>query len=234
MDDIITILSIVLSVASTTLSITAIVISWVMYKNSTKMQVDAQTILAQVSQKVDVVVDKTSHQIDRAWDYFTGSTPSAPIERDDEFAKLGEEIKVKAIEEAKKQATDLMKKAGVDKEILDSLVSKVEKLVGKSAEKTGELFKRESLFDTLSELEIEFRVFVSRKIGIFPDENIDVLFDNVKKSGFRAVGFIEDMKALMEVKKSLLKGDPIGILEGENLIRKARALISYMHRRQGF
>lgn len=68
---ILTIVSIVLGVVSATLAVAAFIFGWVSFRNTAHMQVEAQAILAKVSEKVEVIVDRTSHQMDKAWEYFT-------------------------------------------------------------------------------------------------------------------------------------------------------------------
>ena len=71
---ILTIVSLVLGVVSTTLAIAAFIFGWVSFRNSFRMQVDAQSILAKVSEKVEVIIHHTSHQLNKAWDYVTQPT----------------------------------------------------------------------------------------------------------------------------------------------------------------
>lgn len=52
MENYLTMWSIFLAVASTTLAIAAFIFSWASYRNATKLQIQAQEILSQISQKV--------------------------------------------------------------------------------------------------------------------------------------------------------------------------------------
>lgn len=90
---ILTIVSIVLGVVSATLAVAAFIFGWISFRNTSHMQMEAQAILAKVSEKVEVIVDRTSHQIDKAWEYFTKPSSrheSKPPELPNELKSGGE------------------------------------------------------------------------------------------------------------------------------------------------
>lgn len=221
--DTITVLTIILSVASITPSIAASIFGWVTYKNSTKMQMDAQSILSQVSQKVEVVVERTSHQMDRAWEFFTGN-PLA--KKDEETSNKEEELKSAVIEEAKKEATEVMKKAEVDKDVLNSLVKKVETLVARSTVKTRELFESQQLLSKLSELEREMREFGMERIGFPPDIPTDVLMKEM--SQFLPGSLSREVMRLFDIRGAISHGADVNSLDVSRAIAMADRVLSFL------
>jgi hypothetical protein len=163
MENYLTMWSIFLAVASTTLAIAAFIFSWASYRNATKMQIKAQEILSQISQKVEVVVERTTHQIDKAWDYFTG-LPSASLSKaHEELSIKEEELKNQIIEEARKETAQLMEGTGLQKDLLNELIDKVQSLVDKSSERTKQLLQRETILTNLSKIENDIRDFATVK-----------------------------------------------------------------------
>jgi hypothetical protein len=167
MEDYLTMWSIFLAVASTTLAVAAFIFSWVSYRNATKLQIKAQEILSQISQKVEVVVERTTHQMDKAWDYFT-ALPYISIPRSGEdIFKKEEELKKQIIEEARKETTELMKDTGLQNKTLIELVEKVEALVGKSSDRTIKLLGRERILTSLYKIEEELKALAKEHKVVF-------------------------------------------------------------------
>ncbi len=167
MEDYLTMWSILLAVASTTLAIAAFIFSWASYKSASNLLIKSQEILAQISQKVEVVVERTTHQIDRAWDYFTG-VPSASLSKGaEEIAKKEDELKRQIIEEARKETTELMNDAGLQKKTLNELIEKVQGLVGKSSERTIQLIGRERIITSLYDIEEELKALAKEYKVVF-------------------------------------------------------------------
>lgn len=221
--DTITVLTIILSVASITLSVTASIFGWVTYRNSTKMQMEAQNILSQVSQKVEVVVERTSHQMDRAWEFFTGN----PLAKKDEDATNKEEqLKSAVIEEAKKEATDVMKKAGVDKDVLNSLVKKVETLVARSTVKTRELFESQQLVSKLSELEREMREYGMERIGFPPDIPSDLLIKEMSR--FLPSSLSREVMRLFDMRSAISHGMDVSSMDVARATAMADKVLSFL------
>jgi hypothetical protein len=157
MPDILMTVSILLAVVSATLAIAAFIFSWVTFRNTSNMQMQAQAILAQVSQKVEVVVERTSQQIDRAWDYFTGAPTATQSKVSEEVAQKEEELRAQISEEVRREAAEVMKKAGLEKETLKSLLGQVESIIAKTTQRTRQLFEQQNLLLKLSEIERELR-----------------------------------------------------------------------------
>jgi hypothetical protein len=167
MENYLTMWSIFLAVASTTLAIAAFIFSWVSYRNATKLQINAQEILSQISQKVEVVVDRTTHQMDKAWDYFTALPYTSISKYSEDILKKEDELKTQIIEEARKETTELMKDAGLQKKTLDDLIEKVQGLVGKSSERTIQLLGRERIITSLYTIEQELKALAKEYKVVF-------------------------------------------------------------------
>ncbi len=201
MEDYLTMWSILLAVASTTLAIAAFIFSWASYKSASNMLIKSQEILAQISQKVEVVVERTTHQIDRAWDYFTG-VPSASLSKGaEEIAKKEDELKRQIIEEARKETIELMKGAGLQKEALNELIEKVENLVGKSSERTRQLLQRERILSNISKIEETLRELAAENGVRFPKQmSLKALarnFSKLEKLKFIHTNALKDLEMLI-------------------------------------
>jgi hypothetical protein len=169
MEDYLTMWSIFLAVASTTLAIGAFIFSWASYRNATAMQIKAQEILSQISQKVEVVVERTTHQIDKAWDYFTGLPSNTLSKSAEEITHKEEELKKQIIEEARKEVHELMKGAGLQKDALKELTDKVKDLVSKSSDKTRQLLQRERLIIIIDKIGEDLREIAAQNGKQMPD-----------------------------------------------------------------
>lgn len=193
MENYLTMWSIFLAVASTTLAIAAFIFSWVSYRNATKLQIKAQEILSQISQKVEVVVERTTHQMDKAWDYFTASKSSEDI-----FKKEAE-LKRQIIEDARKETSEFMKDAGLEKKTLNDLIEKVQVLVGKSSERTIQLLGRERIITSLYTIEEELKALAKEyKVVFSKGFNLKAIVKSLRNSEqFRFI----DPKALNDIEK---------------------------------
>lgn len=173
--------SIILSVASITLAIVAIWFSWISYKHSTEMQVKAQGILEQVTHKVEVLVKLTSSQLEKAWDYFTQIDLKS--EKPEEISFNIEELKNQLISETKKETKRLIQEAGIEKNKIELVISKLEKIVDESAEKTEEIFNKQKIIERYSEIELELKKWYARKLKwIFPPNILWFICYKMKKS----------------------------------------------------
>lgn len=147
------IVSFILAIVSATLAIAAFIFSWVSFNNTSKLQIKAQEILSKVSEKVEVVVERTSHQMDKAWDYLTSSqsltTDQIPKVKDEKEEKLKEKL----IKEARQEATEVLKESGVDQDKIEELRSKVEALIEKTTERTETMVEQHKLLRSISTIE---------------------------------------------------------------------------------
>lgn|GEM_PF-6288263 len=73
--DAVSMLSIIMGGASIALAVVAIYFTHAFYRDGTKTQADAQALLAKVSEKLDVVSERTSGQMDKAFDSILGALP---------------------------------------------------------------------------------------------------------------------------------------------------------------
>lgn len=132
---ILTIVSLILGIASVTLAISAFIFGWATFRSTSKVQIEMHDLVSKVSNKVEVLAELSSRQIEKTLDYFT-----SPVSRDaaqllEEFERRAEEQNEKLKEEARREALDVLKDAKVDKESVDKLLSGFENLVGKSSER---------------------------------------------------------------------------------------------------
>ena len=150
-----TIVTFILSIVSATLAIAAFIFSWKSFNKSSELQMEAQNILSKVSEKVDVVVERTSHQIDKAWDYITSSPLSLPIGQiPKETENKKEELREKLLKEARREATEVMKKSGIDPDKLKDLRLKVAALIKKTTERTESMVETNMLLRSFSNLKV--------------------------------------------------------------------------------
>ena len=150
-----TIATFILSIVSATLAIAAFFFSWSSFNKSSDLQIKAQEILTKVSEKVDVVVERTSHQMDKAWDYITSSplplsTEQIPKETEDKK----EELREKLLKEARREATEVMKKSGINPDRLKDLSLKVEALIKKTTERTESMVEQNMLLTSITNLKL--------------------------------------------------------------------------------
>jgi hypothetical protein len=160
--DAINLLNIILSVSSATLSITAIVFSWITYRNSTKMQMDAQAILEKITQRVEVVVQSTTNQIDKAWNYITTTNHNSKSEIPEIHFDL-DSLKQNLINETKAEVSTLIKNLSPDKNTIDELSNKVEFLIQKTTNVTEELILTNTLINNLQTLPEELNDWAKRE-----------------------------------------------------------------------
>jgi len=206
MADLLTTVSILLAVASTTLAIAAFVFSWVSFRNTSQMQMNAQAILAQISQRVEVVVERTSQQMDRAWEYFT-SLPAAPPSLPSEaLAEREEKLRAQVIEEARQEAAKAIKSAGLDKEALKNLLEQVQGVIDRSAERTRHLLAQQDLLGKVSEIEGELRLLAAEPgIGSDPEAPLERLAEELRP--FLVPGAVKDLDGLINLRSRAMSGD---------------------------
>ncbi len=148
-----TIVTFILSIVSATLAVAAFIFSWKSFNKSSELQTKAQDTLSKVSEKVDVVVERTSHQIDKAWDYITSPPIPLPIEQiPKETEEKKEKLKEKLLKEARREATEVMKESGIDPVKLKDLRLKVAALIKKTSERTESMVEKNMLLTNLYKL----------------------------------------------------------------------------------
>jgi len=132
---------------------------------------NAQAILAQISQRVEVVVERTSQQMNKAWEYFTSLPPPPPSIASEELAQREEELRAQIIEEAREEAAQVMKQAGLDTDVLKRLLPEVENVIGRSTERSGRLFALQKFLPRFSEIERELRDIAAESgVILAPDD----------------------------------------------------------------
>ncbi len=144
--DIVTILTIILSVASITLSIVAIILGWVFFKDSSKMQIQAESILAKISEKVEVVVESTSRQLDKTLDHLLSSlgqkSPRLP-------EKVEQELERNLRQKTKEETLKTLSEIGLDQEKFASLASTVDRLAERLTKISKEQAEGFKLMDSI-------------------------------------------------------------------------------------
>lgn len=100
--------SIFLAIISATLAVAAFIFGWVSFRRTSDMHIETQKILAKISEKVESVVDRTSRQIDKAWDYLTRDTLVS--EDSSKIEKEAEKITEKKLEPLRKEFDEVLKK----------------------------------------------------------------------------------------------------------------------------
>jgi len=222
------ILSIVLSVASITLAILAIWFAWISYKHSTDMQVKAQSILEQVSQKVEVLVKLTSSQIEKAWDYFTHIDIES--EKPEEISFNVAELKNQIISETKKETERIIQEAGIEKNKIGMVTSKVEKIVDESAEKTQEIFNKQKIIERYTEIELELKKWYEKKLKwIFPPNIFMVqMLQNEEIRNVLPKNMLEEIRKFIEIRNRIAHSKPVNKEEIEQAIIISDSILSFL------
>ncbi len=226
--DTLSILGIILSISSITLAIVAIWFAWVSYKNSTDMQMKAQSILEQISQKVEVIVDKTSHQIDRAWDYFTQSTDSNQKEKEPSSFNP-DELKKQLIDETKKESEKMIKDLGIDKDKILTLENKISEIVNKTTVKAEEVFNKQLLIDKYSQVEMTIKNWY-RKVNNWEFPQNITLINMLENKEIRKIfpyKLNEDLQKLIEARNKIAHSEEVSIFEIENSISIANNILEF-------
>ncbi|MHB1687911.1 MAG: hypothetical protein ACYCVH_11105 [Ignavibacteriaceae bacterium] len=215
--DLITILTIILSVVSSTLSVVAIIFAWVSYKNSSKMQMDAQAILEKITQKIEVVAQSTANQIDKAWNYFTNTNYSLKDDTSKTLLDI-ESIKQKFINETKEEINTLINDLGTDKNKINELSQKVEFLVQKTTDVTEELILKQTLINNLQSLNGELIDWSKRtKKMIFPD-NIELreMINVLEHERLLPDILLMRFNYLLSIRNKIIHGDTVNSIELQN------------------
>jgi vacuolar-type H+-ATPase subunit I/STV1 len=165
MGDLLTLISLIVGIISITLAISAFIFSWVTFRNSSKMQMEAQRILDKISEKVDIVADRTSHQLDKVWEYFTALPSSRTKEITEETQEREQALKEELKVEARQEAMAVLSEAGVQKGRIESLLAHVESIINQSTERTKTLIEKENFLQKISDIEFELRNYVKRRFG---------------------------------------------------------------------
>lgn len=152
----ITLLTIILSVVSITLSITALIYGWIMYRNTSKLQMQANATLEEISKRVQVVVEYSTKLVEKAWDFVTtGGTKLLEKKYEPEMENY-EKRDSKIIKKTTKKLTEALKNSGLKS--TQPVIEKVEETVSEGVKKTKEILKRRqyiSRFDGIKEEVIE-------------------------------------------------------------------------------
>ncbi|MBM4300823.1 MAG: hypothetical protein FJ121_04725 [Deltaproteobacteria bacterium] len=174
-------------------------------------------------------MERTTHQIDKAWDYFTGLPYGSSSKTTEENFKKEEELKRQIIEEARKETTELMKDAGLQKKTLNELVEKVQSLVGKSTERTRQLLERERISQKFIIIEEElrgiaddFQVFFAKGVHL-----LAIISDFKKLERFKFI----NPQALDSIQRlfGIYKGNPsYSDEEIKEISRELDSLIDYL------
>jgi len=136
--DIVTILTIILSVASITLSIVAIILGWVFFKASSKMQIQAESILAKISEKVEVVVESTSRQLDKTLDHLLSSFGQRSLRLPE---KVEQELESNLRQKIKEETLKTLSEIGLDWEKFASPVESLTERLAKISKEQAEDFR---------------------------------------------------------------------------------------------
>ena len=229
MMDIVQTLGIILSVSSITLSIVAILFAWVSYKHSTEMQIKAQAILEQVSQKVEVLVKLTSSQIERAWDYFTQSH-NTPEEKKEEISFNIEELRKQIIAETKEETEKLIEDAGIERGKIDLVISKLEGLLNKSTEKTQEIFNKQKILDRYTEVEFELKKWFERKMKwIFPPNIFMVhMLENEEIRSVLPKNMLKEIRVFIDTRNKVAHSKPVTDEEMERALKLSYDFLSFL------
>ena len=224
-----TIISFVLSIVSITLAIVSIIFAWVSYKNSTNMQMKAQGILEQVSQKVEVIVKLTSSQIERAWDYFTQNRSSGD-EKAEQINFNVDELSKKILIESKEETEKLIKDSGIDKGKIDSIVTQLEKLIDKTTEKTKDIYTKQAVLEKYSEIEVELKKWFERKAKwIFPPNILmPEMLHNQEISNVLPKNMLKEIKYFIEIRNFIVNSKPVMPEEIEVSLKKSEDILFFL------
>jgi hypothetical protein len=173
--------TVLLAVASATLAIASFVFGWVSFRNTAQMQIEIQAILSKLSERVDVVAQRTSGQMDKAWEYFTNlpSPPGAPGA--DELAEREEELRALIVQEARQEAANVIEKAGLDEDALQGLLKQMESVIEKSAERTTVLSAEQEFLRELNQVELQARLLAAQvEIGVDPRAPLDEVVEGLR------------------------------------------------------
>jgi hypothetical protein len=227
--DLVTSIGIILSISSITLSLIAIWFAWVSYKNTTDMQMKAQAILEQVSQKVEVVVNLTSQQVEKAWNYFT-QNPISTVDKKEEVSFNINELRKQIIDENKIETEKLIKEAGIGKTEFELLTSKFEELFGKTTEKTEEIYNKQLIMNKYFEIESELKKWFERKIKwIFPPIiTMPQMMHNEEIINVLPKSMIKDINTFIDIRNRIAHSQSVDEKEVEFALKIATEYLFFL------
>ncbi len=227
--DWLTISSLVLSIVSITLAIVSAIFAWVSYKNSTAMQMKAQAILEQVSQKVEVIVKLTASQIERAWDYVMQNR-SAISGKDEQINFNVDELSKKILIESKEETEKLIKDSGIDKAKIDSIVSQLETLIDKTTEKTKDVYTKQAVLEKYLEIENELKKWFERKVKwVFPPNILmPEMLHNQEISSVLPKNMLKEIKYFIEIRNFIVNSKPVMPEEIEVSLKKSEDILFFL------
>lgn len=237
MTDILAWISIILSAVAITLAIVAIVFGWVTFRNANRMQSESSALLSQVSQKVEVISERTSRQLDKAWDYVTHRQGEPKEESSEQVKKEIERMRKQVIDDARKEASMVIEKAGLDKRVAQSTVDELQNIVGKLSEKSIEVSNIRLFLEKYGRIELEVGSF-AKSLGIDVSKafHLPQLLRMCEKRLSRPLPqrLLEEAELLTEVRDKVAHGQP-NISENElnEYTKKAAAIYGYLRARFG-
>jgi hypothetical protein len=208
--DIINLLNIILAVSSITLSIVAIIFSWVAYRNTTKMQVDVQSILEKITQRVEVIVQNTNQQIDKAWNYFTN--PDLHKGKIDEPTLDLDTVRKEIINEANLETQKLLINSSIDRNKLEELSTKVEGLIDRTTNKAEELYSKKILLDKIEDIRDDFEHWIEKGANIKFASNfpLDKMYELLKTKADISVRIDNYLRTIIAVRNKIINNENIG------------------------
>lgn len=225
-------ISIILGVASATLAITAFIFGWASYSNTAKLQNNIQALLAMIREKVEVVVERTTHQIDKAWDYFTSGGPigisdDAKKEREELREGLKEEMK----EEARREAAEAIKEAGLDPQQVKALLSRVDSLIEKTTVRTEVMVGQQKFLGVMTNIENEART-LAQAVGMkrFSKAPLIELGRSLYRADIIPGGAYGEIKWLHDVRNKFVHEEPeeIKSIDIDEAIQRAKRFLGYL------
>jgi hypothetical protein len=210
-------LNIILAVSSATLSITAIVFSWITYRNSTKMQMDAQAILEKITQRVEVVVQSTTTQIDKAWNYITNTNHNPKSDIPEVQFDL-DSLKQKFIDETKVEVIALIKNLSTDKNTIDELSNKVEFLIQKTTNVTEELILKQTLINNLQSLPDELNDWAKRvtKTSFAYGVDLSMMIDVLEHDNLIPDILLMKFNYIIDIRNKIIHNGSVNSIELQN------------------
>jgi len=200
MENVHTTLSFLVSAFSIGLAVSALVIAWLSFASTTKTLTEAQKTLAEISQKVEVVVRFTAEQLGKTLNHIISLPARIPVLSPDEADRKEKELIEKAKQEARGEAEAAVSKAGLTGETKENLLFLLEPVLNKHAERTRALVEQGELVELGSALETEIRG-LGRKMGEhFSD---DISLSKLADQSSHLLGGTEISKVLSRVAAAL-------------------------------
>ena len=232
MTDVLAWVSIILSAVSITLAIIAIIFGWVTFRNANRMQNESSSLLSQVSHKVEVISSRTSRQLDKAWDYVTHSKGEPKEESSEQVKKEIGRMRKQVIDDARKEASLVIEKAGLNRRVAKSTVHELQNLVGKVTEKSIEVSNVRLFLERYGKIEYAIERFAKNMgLEISKDTNLPQLLRIMSERRLMHPlhpRLLADVQKLTEVRNQLIHGQ-IDLSEKElsEYTRLARNIYGY-------